>query len=98
MLKKGSCLNGYTAKGRELQHYSLGLNRHKDGNLYDGRDEVVIEFQFIAFHVSAAVTSLIANNSGAVMMKTTVLLTPEEMVQATKQANETSGDYRPPGK
>jgi uncharacterized protein with GYD domain len=49
-------------------------------------------------NVSAAVTSLIANNSGAVTMKTTVLLTPEEMDQATKQATETSGDYRPPGK
>ena len=49
-------------------------------------------------NVSAAATSLIANNSGAVKMKTTVLLTPEEIDQATSQATETSGNYRPPGK
>jgi uncharacterized protein with GYD domain len=42
---------------------------------------------------SAAAASMIASSSGAVRVKTTVLITPEEMDAAgKKQAN-----YRPPG-
>jgi uncharacterized protein with GYD domain len=43
---------------------------------------------------SAAAVSLAVNASGAVQLKTTVLLTPEEMDQAAKKAVT----YRPPGK
>lgn len=44
-------------------------------------------------NVSAAASSLVVNASGAVQAKTVVLLTPEEMDEATKK----SVDYRPPG-
>ena len=44
-------------------------------------------------HASIAAVSLVANASGAVSVKTTVLLTPEEMDQAAKK----TPDYRPPG-
>ncbi|MGD0779086.1 MAG: GYD domain-containing protein [Candidatus Solibacter sp.] len=42
---------------------------------------------------SAAAVALAANAGGAVRLKTTVLLTPEEVDQATKK----SVSYRPPG-
>ena len=42
---------------------------------------------------SAAATALTVNASGAVAVKTTVLLTPEEVDAAAKR----SVDYRPPG-
>jgi len=45
-------------------------------------------------NMSAAAVSLAVTASGAVHAKTTVLMTPEEMDQATKR----SVSYRPPGK
>jgi uncharacterized protein with GYD domain len=44
-------------------------------------------------NVSTAALALLINASGAVKLKTTVLMTPEEVDQATKK----SIDYRPPG-
>ena len=44
-------------------------------------------------NVQAAAGSLAAGSSGALSVRTTVLLTPEEMDAATKQ----STTYRPPG-
>ena len=44
-------------------------------------------------HVAAAALSLAVNASGAVCLRTTVLLTSEEMDQATKK----TVTYRPPG-
>ena len=44
-------------------------------------------------NVSAAAGSLVANASGAVKVKTVVLLTPEEVDQVAKMTVE----YRPPG-
>jgi len=45
-------------------------------------------------NVSTSATSLIVNASGAVKMKTNVLLTPEEVDQVIRK----SAKYRPPGK
>ena len=44
-------------------------------------------------NIKAAAGALIANATGAVAVKTTVLLTPEEIDQVSK----ISADYRPPG-
>ena len=44
-------------------------------------------------NVSATAVSLVANASGAVNVKTVVLLTPEEVDQAVKKSVE----FRPPG-
>ena len=44
-------------------------------------------------NVTAAGIALLANASGKVDLKTTVLLTPEEVDAAVK----VTGDYRPPG-
>ena len=54
------------------------------------------DFYFIADNldnVSAIAGSLIANASGAVRLKTTVLVTPKEVDQAIKKTM----DWRPPG-
>ena len=44
-------------------------------------------------NVSAAAVALTVNASGAVAIQTTVLMTPEEMDEATKK----TPNYRPPG-
>lgn len=45
-------------------------------------------------NAAAAAVALAINSSGAVSIKTTVLLTPDEVDEATRK----SVDYRPPGK
>ena len=45
-------------------------------------------------NVSSVAFSIMVNASGVINAKTTVLLTPEEIDQATKK----TVDYRPPGK
>lgn len=44
-------------------------------------------------NVSSAAGAMLVNGSGAVRATTVVLLTPEEVDEATKK----SGEYRPPG-
>ncbi len=48
-------------------------------------------------NVNATAVVLVANASGAVKNKTTVLITPEEVDQAGDQAAKVGGEYRPPG-
>jgi uncharacterized protein with GYD domain len=57
-----------------------------------GEDDVfgVVDFPD---NVTAAAFSLVVNASGAAAVKTTVLMTPEEVDEATKK----TVDYRPPG-
>ena len=57
-----------------------------------GEDDVFAIFD-LPDNVTTAALALTVNRSGAVKVKTTVLLTPEEVDQATKK----SIDYRPPG-
>ncbi len=57
-----------------------------------GKDDFVIVVD-VPDPVAAIATALIVNASGAVKMRTTVLITPEEVDQATKL----TVNYRPPG-
>jgi uncharacterized protein with GYD domain len=56
-------------------------------------DDDVIGIIDMPDHASAAALSLAVNASGAVSVKATVLLTAEEMDEATKK----TVNYRPPG-
>ena len=57
-----------------------------------GSDDVVVIFD-VPSNASAAALSLAAAETGAFEPTTTVLITPEEMDEATR----TKIDYRPPG-
>ena len=57
-----------------------------------GDDDIFLITEF-PNNVSAAAASLIVNASGAVKGSVTVLITPEEVDQATKK----TVDFRPPG-
>ena len=48
-------------------------------------------------NVSSTAVSLVVNVAGTAKVKTTVLMTPEEVDQATELAKEMSAAYRPPG-
>ena len=58
-----------------------------------GADDFVIIVD-LPSNVDAIAASIIVNSSGAIKARTTVLITPEEVDQATKK----TVDYRPPGK
>jgi uncharacterized protein with GYD domain len=58
-----------------------------------GEDDVYVTVE-LPDNVSAAAVALTIAGSGAVRLQTTVLLTPEEIDQATKMHVK----YRPPGK
>jgi uncharacterized protein with GYD domain len=57
-----------------------------------GDDDLFVIFDF-PDNISATTASLLVNASGAAKVKVTVLLTPEEVDQATKK----TVDYSPPG-
>ena len=48
-------------------------------------------------NVRATAVSLIGNAAGAIKARVTVLITPEEVDQATDLAKEKMAAYRPPG-
>ena len=49
-------------------------------------------------NISATVTALMAGSAGTANIKTTVLITPEEVDQAVEKAEKLGGAYRPPGR
>ena len=68
--------------GGTLESYYFAFGEYDGFLVIDGVD-----------NVEMAAGALIGGSSGAVKIKTTVLLTPEEVDQAVKK----QGDYRPPG-
>jgi uncharacterized protein with GYD domain len=69
--------------GGKLEAYYFAFGEDDGFAILDGPD-----------NIGAAAASLIVNASGAVSVKVTVLLTPEELDQVVKR----SATYRPPGK
>jgi uncharacterized protein with GYD domain len=69
--------------GGKLEAYYFAFGEEDGFAILEGPD-----------NIGAAAASLIVNASGAVSVKVTVLLTPEEVDQAVKR----SATYRPPGK
>ena len=57
-----------------------------------GKDDILVVAD-VPDAINAIATSLIINASGAVKVRTTVLITPEEIDQATR----VTVNYRPPG-
>ena len=96
----------YTAKGLEGLLKDGGSKRQKaveqalksiGGTLeafyYTFGDTDVFGIADLPDNVSAATFSLLVTSAGGATVKTTVLMTPEEVDQATKKTL----DYRPPG-
>jgi uncharacterized protein with GYD domain len=69
--------------GGKLEAYYFAFGEEDGFAILDGPD-----------NIGAAAASLVVNASGAVSVKVTVLLTPEEVDQVVKR----SATYRPPGK
>ena len=90
---KGTLKEGATSRRDEIEKLvkSLGGTLEVLYYAFGETDEYVIAE--LPDNVSMAAIALIVSASGSVTMKTTVLLTPEEIDEAVKK----TPSYRPPG-
>jgi uncharacterized protein with GYD domain len=91
---KGLLKDGGTKRREAVEQLAKGLGGTVEAFYYAfGDDDLFVIFD-LPDNVSATIGSMVVNASGAAKAKMTVLLTPEEVDEATKK----SVDYIPPGK
>jgi uncharacterized protein with GYD domain len=91
---KGLLKEGGSKRREAVEQSTKGMGGRLEAFYYAfGSDDFVIIVD-VPSNVDAAALSLTVNASGAVESRITVLITPEEVDQATKKTVE----YRPPGK
>jgi len=91
---KGLLKDGASKRRAAVEEVAKALGGKVEAFYYAFGEPDVFVIVDVPDHASAAAVSLAVNASGAVRLKTTVLMTPEEMDAATKK----SVSYRPPGK
>jgi len=90
---KGLIKDGGTRRREAVEQLAKGVGGTVEAFYYAfGDDDLFVIFEF-PDNISATTASLLVNASGAAKVKVTVLLTPEEVDQATKK----TVDYSPPG-
>ena len=90
---KGLLKEGGSSRLKSVTQLINGMGGSVDSFYYAFGADDVIGIVDMPDHVSAAALSLAINASGAVTIKITVLLTVEEVDEATKKTVA----YRPPG-
>ena len=91
---KGLLKEGGTKRRETVAKIIEGMGGKLESFYYAFGDYDVFGIADMPDNVSSVAFSMMVNASGAVQAKTTVLITPEEIDQATKK----TADYRPPGK
>ena len=90
---KGLLKDGGTKRREIVEQLAKSLGGKLEAFYYAfGHDDLFVIFD-LPDNVSATTASLIVNASGGAKARVTVLLTPEEVDQATKK----TVDYSPPG-
>ena len=90
---KGLLKDGGSKRRAVVEQMARGLGGKVEAFYFAFGDDDVIGILEAPDNVTTAAVSLAVGASGAARVKTTVLLTPEEMDQATKK----TVSYRPPG-
>ncbi|TAM75424.1 GYD domain-containing protein [bacterium] len=90
---KGLLKEGGSARRAAVTDLAKGMGARLEGFYFAFGDDDVFTIIDGGDDIGAAAVSLVASASGAVRTKVTVLLTPEEIDEATKR----SVSYRPPG-
>jgi len=90
---KGLLKEGGSKRRETVEQTLKAMGGTLEAFYYAFGEDDVLAIVDLPDNVSTTAFALIVNASGAVKVKTTVLLTPEEVDQATKK----SVDYRPPG-
>jgi uncharacterized protein with GYD domain len=91
---KGLATEGGSSRRKTVEEMVKGLNGTLEAFYYAFGMSDVFLIVDVPDAVTAAAVSLAINQTGAVQLKTHVLMTPEEMDQAAKK----TVNYRPPGK
>jgi uncharacterized protein with GYD domain len=91
---KGLAKEGGTSRRKLVTDMIKGVNGTVEAFYYAFGATDVFIIADVPDAVTAAAVSLAVNQSGAVHLRTHLLMTPEEMDQAAKKAV----GYRPPGK
>jgi uncharacterized protein with GYD domain len=90
---KGLLREGGSKRRDTITKLLEGMGGKMEGFYYAFGDDDVFVICDVPDNVTAAAIAMAVNASGAVSIKTTVLMTPEEVDQATKK----TVNYRPPG-
>ncbi len=90
---KGLLKEGGSKRREAVEQLIKGLGGTLEAFYYAFGDDDFFIISDIPGNVDATAVSLMVNASGAVKAKVVVLITPEEVDQATKK----TVDYRPPG-
>ena len=91
---KGLLKEGGSKRREVVEQAVKGLGGTLEAFYYAFGDTDVFAIADLPDNVSSTALSLIINSAGTATVKTTVLITPQEVDQATKK----SVDYRPPGR
>ena len=90
---KGLLREGGSKRREAIEKATKGMGGTLEAFYYAFGDDDFLGIVDLPDNVTTAAFALIVNSSGAAKVKTTVLITPEEIDQATKK----SVDYHPPG-
>ena len=90
---KGLLKEGGSKRREAVEQLTKALGGTMEAFYYAFGDDDVFVIADLPDNVTVTALSLVVNASGAVKVKTTVLLTPEEVDQAAKK----TVNYRPPG-
>ncbi len=90
---KGLLTEGGTARRDAIEQLLKGMGGTLESFYYAFGDDDVLGVVDMPDAVTGTALSLAVNASGAVRLKITVLITPEEIDQAARK----TVDYRPPG-
>lgn len=90
---KGLLKEGGSSRIETVTQLIKGMGGSVEAFYYAFGDDDVIGIVDLPDNATAAALSFAVNASGAVTVKTTVLMTPEEVDEATQKTI----DYRPPG-
>jgi len=91
---KGLLSEGGSKRREAVERAAKGMGGKLESYYYAFGEDDVVGVIDLPDNVSATAFALMINGSGMVKLKTTVLITPEEVDQAAKKRV----DYRPPGR
>lgn len=90
---KGLLQEGGTGRRAAVENLVSSLGGSLESLYFAFGDSDIVAIVDMPDHASVSAAALMVGATGAVTLKTTVLITPEEVDEATKK----SPNYRPPG-
>jgi uncharacterized protein with GYD domain len=94
---KGLLKEGGTARRKAVEQATKAMGGTLEAYYYAFGDKDLFVIVDYPDNVTASAAVLIVSAAGTAKVTTAVLITPEEIDQATDLAKKMGGEYRPPG-